>query len=113
MSSFSLGIRDFHYEDDKGDGSLCKLELTNSYLGLLFVGISDMNVASRVDSYLTNMKLPWEKDLKTTVVTVGAVECYLCTSKTELRFDRSWSRTFPSQLICIYWDQSSCSLAIG
>eukprot|EP01016_Furgasonia_blochmanni_P016033 TRINITY_DN1907_c0_g2_i1.p1 TRINITY_DN1907_c0_g2~~TRINITY_DN1907_c0_g2_i1.p1 ORF type:complete len:431 (-),score=134.84 TRINITY_DN1907_c0_g2_i1:297-1589(-) len=98
MSSFSLGIRDFHYEDDKG---------------LLFVGISDMNVASRVDSYLTNMKLPWEKDLKTTVVTVGAVECYLCTSKTELRFDRSWSRTFPSQLICIYWDQSSCSLGVG
>ena len=46
MVGFAHGVRDFHLQNDKG---------------LLFTLISDMNVASRVDSYLTNMKMPWEK----------------------------------------------------
>ena len=33
--------------------------------------MSDMRVASRVDSYLTNMKLPWEKESIPVVMTVG------------------------------------------
>lgn len=30
---------------------------------VLFVLSSDMNVASRFDAYLTNMKMPWEKEV--------------------------------------------------
>ncbi len=36
-----------------------------------------MNVASRVDAYLTNMKMPWEKDAPPTLLSVGALECYM------------------------------------
>lgn len=57
-----------------------------------------MNVASRVDSYLTNMKLPWEKDLPPVIVSVGAVECYLQENPNEYKFDRVWTKTFPCQV---------------
>jgi len=63
MATFVLGVRDFHYEPARG---------------ILFVTISDTKLATRVDSYLTNMNMPWEKKGKKpkTVSTVGAVECY-------------------------------------
>jgi len=75
-----------------------------------------MSVTSRVDSYLTNMKLPWEKTLpQGTLVTVGAVECYLQKKELdeEVKFDKLWTKTFQSQVICLYWDQASCNLLIG
>jgi len=75
-----------------------------------------MSVTSRVDSYLTNMKLPWEKSLPSgTLVTVGAVECYLQKKELneEIKFDKLWTKTFQSQVICLYWDQTSCNLLIG
>jgi len=31
-------------------------------LGLLFVLLSEMSPVSRIDSYLTNAKMPWEKE---------------------------------------------------
>eukprot|EP01017_Pseudomicrothorax_dubius_P028231 TRINITY_DN3344_c0_g1_i5.p1 TRINITY_DN3344_c0_g1~~TRINITY_DN3344_c0_g1_i5.p1 ORF type:complete len:282 (-),score=74.70 TRINITY_DN3344_c0_g1_i5:62-907(-) len=98
ISSFVLGVRDFKYEVEKG---------------LLFVGISDMNPASRIDSYLTNMKLPWEKDLNITIVTVGALECYVQTDASEYKFDKLWTKTFPSQVICLDWESKSCRIAVG
>lgn len=60
-----------------------------------------MNVASRVDSYLTNMKLPWEKDLPPVIVSVGAVECYLQENLNEFKFDKVWTKTFSSQVLAI------------
>jgi hypothetical protein len=45
-----------------------------------------MNVASRVDSYLTNMKLPWEKELAITVVSVGSVELHIRISEDPIKF---------------------------
>ena len=62
MANFVLGVRDFHYEPSRG---------------IMFVVISEMSVATRMDSYLTNMKMPWERNAPThAVATVGAVECY-------------------------------------
>jgi len=61
----------------------------------LFTSISDMSVTSRVDSYLTNMKMPWEKELPPgTMVTVGAVECYSQPFEDEYKFDKLWTKTF-------------------
>ena len=42
----AMGYRDFVYLPSKR---------------LMFTAISDMNALSRVDSYFTNMDLPWEK----------------------------------------------------
>jgi len=74
-----------------------------------------MSVTSRVDSYLTNMKMPWEKELPPgTLVTVGAVECYMRTDKDgDLKFDKLWTKTFQTQVICIYWEPTSSSLVVG
>ena len=41
-----IGVRDFVYVNDKA---------------WLFVALSDMKLTSRLDSYLTNVNLPWEK----------------------------------------------------
>ena len=49
FTQLPLGIRDFYYYYDEN---------------LMFTVCSDMNIASRVDSYITNVNLPWEKKLK-------------------------------------------------
>jgi WD40 repeat protein len=99
VSSMVLGVRDFHYQPDKG---------------LLFTAISDMSVTSRLDSQLTNMKMPWEKELPPgTLVTVGAIECYIQASIGELKFDRLWTKTYQTQIIVIYWEPNACILVVG
>jgi len=35
-----------------------------------------MNAASRLDAYLTNMKMPWEKEAPPTLLSVGTLECW-------------------------------------
>ena len=62
MSGFVHGVRDFIYEEKKG---------------AVFILSGDMNVASRVDAYLTNMKMPWEKEAPPTLLSVGALECMI------------------------------------
>ena len=98
VSNFSQGIRDFVFNQDKG---------------ILFALISDMNVASRVDAYLTNIKFPWEKDLPDVIVSVGVLECYILKDKDEWKFERVWVKTFNSQAISLYWDQTSNNLIVG
>jgi len=62
VSGFMHGVRDFYYEAKQG---------------AIFVLCGDMNVASRVDAYLTNMKMPWEKEAPPTLLSVGALECWV------------------------------------
>lgn len=47
----------------------------------MFVAMSDMNITSRLDSYITNMSMPWEKKeakqkKSDNYSTVGAVALY-------------------------------------
>jgi len=100
ITNLVLGVRDFHYQPDQG---------------IFFTAISDMSVTSRVDSYLTNMKMPWEKEVPPgTTVTVGAVECYLQTGKLEdVKFEKLWTKTFQTQVIVLHWDQATCNLLVG
>lgn len=72
-----------------------------------------MNVASRVDAYLTNMKMPWEKDQPQTLLSVGTLECWLQSNQGDLAFEKAWSIPYPLQAICMYWEPSSCILSIG
>lgn len=62
----------------------------------MFVLSGDMNVASRVDAYLTNMKMPWEKEAPPTLLSVGALECWVrAAGDDEYKFERVWSKTYP------------------
>lgn len=81
------GVRDFVYEPAKG---------------LMLMSTSDMSVTSRVDSYLTNMKMPWEKDQpKGALVTVGTVECYIQQDLGVFKFEKLWTKTFQVQVLDI------------
>ncbi len=75
-----------------------------------------MSVTSRVDSYITNIKMPWDKNLpQGTLVTVGAVECYSQKNELEdeVKFEKLWTKTFQSQVISLYWDDASNNLLVG
>ena len=48
-----------------------------NFIGALFIICGDMNIVSRVDAYLTNMKMPWEKEAPPTLLSVGALECWV------------------------------------
>eukprot|EP00828_Plagiopyla_frontata_P039395 TRINITY_DN517_c0_g2_i1.p1 TRINITY_DN517_c0_g2~~TRINITY_DN517_c0_g2_i1.p1 ORF type:complete len:316 (-),score=38.60 TRINITY_DN517_c0_g2_i1:401-1348(-) len=95
---YSHGLRDFHYQEDKG---------------ILISLVSEMNVVSRVDSLLTNIKMPWENSTQDVLVTVGAVEFYGQISVDNWKFEIIWAKTFASQAICMMWDQSTGLLAVG
>jgi len=60
IHDFPLGVRDMVYS---------KLE------NLLFFACSDMNISSRIDAYVTNFNLPWEKK-SDAHITVGALFAY-------------------------------------
>ena len=99
ITNFLYGVRDFHYQRDQS---------------LLFALVSDMNVASRVDSYLSNMKLPWDREDKPPCVSsVGILECYLERKNEPFTFDKLWAKGFASQAICLVWDQPSNLIAVG
>jgi hypothetical protein len=56
-----------------------------------------MNVASRFDAYLTNMKMPWEKEAPPTLLAVGCLECWVKSNdENEFKYERMWNKTYPS-----------------
>lgn len=66
-------------------------------IDVIFVLSSDMNVASRFDAYLTNMKMPWEKEAPPTLLAVGCLECWVKTNdENEFKYERMWNKTYPS-----------------
>jgi WD40 repeat protein len=94
-----LGIRDLIYM---------------KYENIMFIACSDMNIASRLDAYLTNVNLPWEK--KTDAhISVGAIFAYKVTSDSDKNFyfDKLWAKSFPKQTGVVAWDSESSSLAVG
>ena len=95
-----LGVRDFVYSQSEG---------------LCFVACSDMNIVSRIDSYVTNVNLPWEKNTDSHL-TVGAafvLKATLNESTNQITFEKLWAKSFPVQTGIICWDQMSNTLAVG
>jgi hypothetical protein len=83
LPNLNLGGRDFILLRDEG---------------LLFIAQSDMNITSRLDSYLTNFTFPWEKATpgQENSSIVGALVVYKVSmgANDEWRFERMWTRTF-------------------
>jgi hypothetical protein len=95
-----LGIRDFIYL---------------KYDKIAFVACSDMNIASRIDAYITNVNFPWEKKTDSNI-TVGAVFAFKTKEDpvtNEISFEKLWAKSFPTQTGVIYWDSESNTLAVG
>jgi hypothetical protein len=82
----SKGVRDFAYvkEDDT-----------------FYIVTGDMNPVSRLNAYVTNAKMPWEKDSgpkEKVLMEVGSVEAW---SGTGSNFNQKWFKNYPSQGITL------------
>jgi hypothetical protein len=78
FKGFIHGVRDF------------ALDVVN---GLLFIVNSDMNVLTRVDAYMTNMKMPWESEKgEPAMIPVGCVECWIRNAEGE--YVRAWTKGY-------------------
>jgi hypothetical protein len=98
--SLPLGVRDIVYL---------------KYEGIMIVACSDMNITSRVDAYITNVNLPWEK--KTDAhISVGAVFCFKVSidSSGNIHIEQKlWAKSYPIQTGVLCWDSESNTLAVG
>mmetsp|Transcript_42928 Transcript_42928/g.50357 ORF Transcript_42928/g.50357 Transcript_42928/m.50357 type:complete len:191 (+) Transcript_42928:479-1051(+) len=74
-----------------------------------------MRITSRLDSYLTNMSLPWEKK-SDTYSTVGALLFYrvgLREKDGEWIFTRLWAKNFPVQTNILCWSPEKERMYLG
>ncbi len=62
------------------------------------------------------MKLPWENEEapneEIKLAPVGRIDCLIKQGKGAL-YERSWSKAYNSQAICLYWDPIALNLLIG
>ena len=79
-----LGIRDMIYLKNEN---------------LMLIACSDMSITSRLDAYVTNFNLPWEKKNEAHI-SVGAVFAYKVINDSEgiYNFDKLWAKSFPTQV---------------
>ena len=97
-SELPLGVRDFYYYREKN---------------ILFVVCCDMNIASRVDAYITNVNLPWEKKTDSHI-SVGATFAFkVISTKDGYIFEKLWAKSFPEQTGVINFDPESGTVQVG
>lgn len=82
--------------------------------------MSDMNIASRIDSYITNFSLPWEKKQpsnKDSYSAVGAIAVYIVDgidgTSDSWDFTRAWMKTFNSQTNVLCYNEEMEVLFVG
>lgn len=100
IEKLPLGIRDFHYSRDEN---------------LLLMVCSDMNIISRADSRLTNIKLPWEKkNSKSQSVPLGAAMVFTVQKKDKkFEFTKTWVKAFEEETGVLHWDSDESLFSIG
>lgn len=95
-----LGFRDFFYFKEHN---------------ILYLVCCDMNITSRVDAYITNTNLPWEKDTGAHV-SVGAAFAFKVIddkkNKTYI-FEKMWAKSFPEQTGVVNFDKENFILQVG
>lgn len=100
FTKLPLGVRDFVY---------------NKEHDLIFIACSDMNIISRIDSYVTNVNLPWEKKTDGHLSVGATLAIRLSDDKglNSTKFEKIWAKSYPTQTGVIVWDENSSTLAVG
>lgn len=82
--------------------------------------LSDLNPVSRIDSYITNWKMPWEKkeEKKTKedeepLFAVGRVELYKFSTNPKIKIDLFNALSYSSQAYCAYVSKNEKYLCVG
>jgi len=94
------GVRDFYYFEEAK---------------ILFIVCCDMKIASRLDAYVTNVNLPWEKktDAHISVGSVFAFKANQNKQGTNFIFEKLWAKSFPEQTGVVNFDKENCVLQVG
>ena len=82
---------------------------------ILFLVCCDMNIASRVDAYITNVNLPWEKKTEQHI-SVGAVFAFKVIEDkrgNSYLFDKLWAKSFPEQTGVVNFNKKELVLQVG
>jgi len=95
-----LGVRDcIYYEEGR----------------ILFLVCCDMNITSRVDAYITNVNLPWEKKTDQHI-SVGAVFAFKVIEDkrgNSYYFEKLWAKSFPEQTGVVNFNKNTLVLQVG
>jgi len=95
-----LGVRDcFYFEEGQ----------------ILFLVCCDMNITSRVDAYITNVNLPWEKKTDQHI-SVGAVFAFKVIEDkrgNSYYFEKLWAKSFPEQTGVVNFNKKELVLQVG
>jgi WD40 repeat protein len=95
-----LGVRDFFYFEEGR---------------ILFIVCCDMNITSRVDAYITNVNLPWEKKTGEHI-SVGAVFAFKVIEDKKgnsCYFEKLWAKSFPEQTGVVNFNKNELVLQVG
>ena len=94
------GVRDFFYFEDGH---------------ILYIVCCDMKIASRIDAYVTNVNLPWEKktDAHISVGSVFAFNVLTNDKGSRYVFEKLWAKSFPEQTGVVNFDKENLILQVG
>ena len=82
---------------------------------ILFLVCCDMNITSRVDAYITNVNLPWEKKTEQHI-SVGAVFAFKVIEDkrgNSYYFEKLWAKSFPEQTGVVNFNKKALVLQVG
>ena len=94
------GVRDFHFFEEAN---------------IMYIACCDMKIASRLDAYVTNVNLPWEKKTEAHI-SVGSVFAFKVVQDKKgitKTFEKLWAKSFPEQTGVVNFDKESLILQVG
>ena len=94
------GIRDFYFFEEAS---------------IIYIVCCDMKIASRLDAYVTNVNLPWEKktDAHISVGSVFAFKVIQDKKGATHVYEKLWAKSFPEQTGVVNFDKESLVLQVG
>ena len=99
-SELPQGIRDFVFFEEAN---------------IMYIACCDMKIASRIDAYVTNVNLPWEKKTEAHI-SVGSVFAFkLIFDKKGIvnLYEKLWAKSFPEQTGVVNFDKENLMLQVG
>ena len=94
------GIRDFYFFEEAN---------------IMYIVCCDMKIASRLDAYVTNVNLPWEKKTEAHI-SVGSVFAFkVIQDKKGIPhlYEKIWAKSFPEQTGVVNFDKENLVLQVG
>ena len=94
------GVRDFYFFEEAS---------------IMFIVCCDMKIASRLDAYVTNVNLPWEKkgDAHISVGSVFAFRVIHDKKNSPQSYEKLWAKSFPEQTGVVNFDKENLILQVG